>query len=119
MTLSNLSLTVALLASLAAAPALAQDMKDMKMQGMDMKPMAGQSQGIAATGMVKGVDATKRRLNLAHDAIPSIGWPAMTMEFDAAKTVDLAAVKPGQAVDFTLTKDAAGGYVVTAVKPKG
>lgn len=124
MTLSNLSLAAALLATLASAPALAQEsmkmMQDMKMQGgMGDMPMAGQSQPIAAAGVVKGVDAAKRRLNLAHDPIPAIGWPAMTMEFDVAKTVDLGAVKPGQAVQFTLTKDAAGGYVVTAVKPKG
>lgn len=119
MTQSKLSLAAALLAVLTAAPALAQDMKDMKMQGMDMKPMAGQSQPIAATGVVKDVDAARRRLNLAHEPIPAIGWPAMVMAFDVAKTVDLGAVKPGQAVAFTLVKDAAGGYVVTTVKPKG
>jgi Cu/Ag efflux protein CusF len=118
MSLSKFSVPAAVLAVLASAPALAQDMKGMNMQGMDMKPMAGQSQPITSTGVVKGVDAAKRRLNLAHDPIPAIGWPAMTMEFDVAKTVDLGAVKPGQAVAFTLVKDG-GGYTVTAVKPKG
>lgn len=118
MRLSKFSVPAAVLAVLASAPALAQDMKGMNMQGMDMKPMAGQSQGIAATGVVKGVDAPQRRLNLAHEPIPAIGWPAMTMEFDVAKNVDLGAIKPGQAVEFALVKDG-GGYTVTAVKPKG
>lgn len=85
MNLSNLSLA-AVLAVLASAPALAQDRMNM-MQGMDhgtMKPMAGQSQAITGSGVVKGVDAAKRRLNLSHEAIPVLGWSAMTMEFDVA-----------------------------------
>lgn len=120
MKLSNLSLAV-VLAVLASAPALAQDRMNMR-QGMDhgaMKPMAGQSQVITGSGVVKGVDTVKRRLNLSHETIPALGWSAMTMEFDVVKTVDLGRIKAGQAVEFGLAKNADGGYVITAVKPKG
>lgn len=78
----------------------------------------GQPQAVTATGTVKKIDASKRKVNLAHDAIPSINWPAMTMDFQVAPEVDLSAVKSGQNIEFTLMP-AGKSYTITAVKPKG
>jgi Cu/Ag efflux protein CusF len=72
-----------------------------------------------ATGTVDAVDAAQHRLKISHDPIPAIGWPAMTMEFDVASSVDLQAVKPGTRVTFTLEKGQDGMYQVQAVKPAG
>jgi Cu/Ag efflux protein CusF len=97
---------LALAAALLAAPAMAQQ---------------GGNQAVIATGTVKKVDAARHVVNLSHGPIPAISWPAMTMEFAVAPDVDLAALKPGQEVEFTLAPKtgAKGEYTVTGVKPKG
>ena len=72
---------------------------------------------IRGKGMVNAVDAAGHKLNLSHQAIPALGWPAMKMDFTVAPSVDLTAVKPGTAIDFTLEKNKAGGYEIRSIQP--
>ena len=72
-----------------------------------------------ATGTVNSVDATARKINLQHGAIPAIGWPAMTMDFAVAPAVDLRALKPGTQINFTIEKGAGGMYEIQAIAPAG
>jgi Cu(I)/Ag(I) efflux system protein CusF len=37
------------------------------------------------TGTVNSVDPAQHKVNLSHNPIPEIGWPAMTMEFPVAR----------------------------------
>lgn len=107
---------------LAAGMALAQQGgQSMKMDMKNMPNMEkkGTSHPITGTGTVKVVDAKTHKLNLAHDPIPAIKWPAMQMDFQVAPDVDLSALKVGQAVEFTLTPTSSGSYSISSVKPKG
>lgn len=72
-----------------------------------------------ATGTVNSVDQAQRKVNVSHDPIPSIGWPAMTMDFAVVAGVDLARVKPGSRINFTLQKGKGGMYEVQSVQPAG
>ena len=36
------------------------------------------------TGTVNSVDPAQHKVNLSHNPIPEIGWPAMTMDFPVA-----------------------------------
>jgi Cu/Ag efflux protein CusF len=72
-----------------------------------------------ATGTVNSLDAAQHRINLSHTAIPSIGWPAMTMDFAVAPSVDLTRVKPGSRVNFAIQKGKGGMYEVQSVQPAG
>ncbi|MSP00944.1 MAG: copper-binding protein [Acetobacteraceae bacterium] len=72
-----------------------------------------------ATATVNTVDPAQRKINLSHEPIPSIGWPAMTMDFAVAPSVDLSRVKPGARVDFSIQKGKAGMYEVQSVQPAG
>lgn len=72
-----------------------------------------------ATGTVNTVDAAGHKLNISHNAIPEIGWPAMTMDFPVAPSVDLKGVKPGSRVNFTLGKAENGMYEIESLKPAG
>jgi Cu/Ag efflux protein CusF len=72
-----------------------------------------------ATGTVNTVDAAQHKLNISHNPIPDIGWPAMTMDFAVAPSVDLKSVKPGSRVNFTLAKGHDGMYEVQSVQPAG
>jgi Cu/Ag efflux protein CusF len=41
----------------------------------------------------------------------------MTLDFPAASSVDLAQVKPGTKVQFTLSRGANGAYTIDSIKP--
>ncbi|MBN8897147.1 MAG: copper-binding protein, partial [Rhodospirillales bacterium] len=55
-----------------------------------------------ATGTVNSVDAAAHKINLSHGPIPALGWPAMTMDFAVAPSVDLSRIKPGARVNVSL-----------------
>jgi len=96
------------------------------MAGMDHSSMAGMQHGggtpvaqskPTSTATVNKIDAAQHKVNLSHDPIQAIGWPAMTMDFPVAPSVDLATVKPGSRVTFTMSKDRAGTYQIEAIRP--
>jgi Cu/Ag efflux protein CusF len=71
------------------------------------------------TGTVNSVDAPQHKINLSHQPIPEIGWPAMTMEFPVAPAVDLSAIKPGSRANFTIEQGQGGMYEIKAIAPAG
>jgi Cu(I)/Ag(I) efflux system protein CusF len=73
------------------------------------------AQAIQATGVVKGVDAAKGIVMLKHDAIKSLKWPAMTMEFGVSDKKLLDGLKPEQKVKFEFVQEKSGN-VITSIK---
>jgi Cu/Ag efflux protein CusF len=71
------------------------------------------------TGTVNSIDQTQHKVNLSHQPIPEIGWPAMTMEFPVAPSVDLKAIQPGTRVNFTIEQQPGGMYEIRAITPAG
>ena len=71
------------------------------------------------TGTVNSVDPGRHKVNLSHNPIPEIGWPAMTMEFPVKPTIDLKAIKPGSRVNFTIEQQPGGMYEIQAISPAG
>ena len=71
------------------------------------------------TGTVNSVDPAQHKVNLSHNPIPEIGWPAMTMEFPVAASIDLTAIKPGTRVNFTIEQQPGGIYEIRAIAPAG
>ena len=65
------------------------------------------------------VDPTQHKINLSHQPIPEIGWPAMTMEFPVAPSIDLKGIKPGTRVNFTIEQGQGGMYEIKAIAPAG
>ena len=106
-----------MIALMAGTPALAADMGDMKMDAQSSMRAEGKHQAAQGTGIVKSVDPDKGTITLAHEAIPALNWPAMTMRFKIDRQL-AATVKPGQHVTFELMADGMGGTVtkVTALK---
>jgi Cu(I)/Ag(I) efflux system periplasmic protein CusF len=58
-------------------------------------------------------------VNLSHSPIPEIGWPAMTMDFPVAPSVDLKTIKAGTRVNFTIEQGQGGMYEIKAIAPAG
>jgi Cu(I)/Ag(I) efflux system membrane fusion protein len=80
--------------------------------------LQGPEQTWAGTGQITAVDADKGLMEMAHDPIPAIDWPAMTMPFIVSDPKLLAGLKQGQKVGFDLARRG-DGYVVVAIRPAG
>lgn len=52
-----------------------------------------------ATGVVTKIDGSAPKITIAHEPVPALGWPAMTMGF-AAPDVDLTGIQVGDKVAF-------------------
>lgn len=65
-----------------------------------------------ASGIIKSIDWTNTAVTIAHDPVESLHWPAMTMNFKVVDAAMLHAVKPAQRIDFGLTQEPSGGYVI-------
>jgi len=71
----------------------------------------------AGRGTVTSIDAASGEIGLDHEPIASLQWPAMSMSFTVADKRQLAALKPGDRVQFELRAkpDADGSYVVERI----
>ncbi|HOB62925.1 MAG TPA: efflux RND transporter periplasmic adaptor subunit [Candidatus Competibacteraceae bacterium] len=72
---------------------------------------------IWAHGVLNSVEAASRTLNVAHEPIEQLSWPAMTMDFPAAATVNLAKLKPDTKVRFRIHEGEDGRYVIDTIEP--
>ncbi len=73
------------------------------------------AEDIPGKGVVKKVDAAAGVVKLAHEPIPAIKWPAMTMDIKVQDARLLTGIKPEQKVDFGLVKGADGHYVISRI----
>jgi Cu/Ag efflux protein CusF len=113
-----LSLAIACLA-LSGAPALAQTSHS----GTGHSSMGHSSTGHSSMGhssmKMDHKSMGDRAVNVSHDAIPEIGWPAMTMDMilteDAQVMGDMA---PGASVVLMLIKGGDGMYQINAIMPR-
>ena len=85
-----------------AQPALPAEAQTASPRHSDMQMAHAGHNDAHGTGTVNSVDPAQHKVNLSHNPIPEIGWPAMTMEFPVAPSIDLKAIKPGMRVNFTI-----------------
>jgi len=78
---------------------------------------AGGAVGHKADVVVEDIDPKAGTLTLNHGPVPSLKWPAMTMEFKAANTSLLKGLAPGQRVQFEFVERQPGEYVATSIAP--
>ncbi|HRX62828.1 MAG TPA: efflux RND transporter periplasmic adaptor subunit [Candidatus Competibacter sp.] len=72
---------------------------------------------IWAEGVINSVEGGSRTLNVTHEPIPALSWPAMTMDFPVAKGVKLDGLKPDSKARFRIRDGEDGRYVIDAVRP--
>lgn len=68
----------------------------------------------SATGTIESIDLAARTVTIAHGPVPELGWPAMTMTFQASG-IQLSSYAPGDRVAFDLTVTGMGA-TVTALR---
>lgn len=60
---------------------------------------------IHATGEVKDIDLNSKKVTISHEAIPAIGWPAMTMRFTFTEgDTSFSNLKSGSHVSFSFVQ---------------
>jgi Cu(I)/Ag(I) efflux system periplasmic protein CusF len=103
-------LTLAAAGTAAAQPA-AKPTADMP--GMSMPASAAKTG--KGTGVITEIDAKGGGLTIKHAAIASLGWPAMTMSFNASPPSLLNGLKVGQKIGFD-AKQGSGLPEITAIR---
>lgn len=93
-----LPLAAALALITVAVATAAPDKPMADMQGMAM-PASATKTG-KGVGVITEIDAKESTLTIKHGAIPSLGWPAMTMGFHAKSPAMLKDLKVGQRIGF-------------------
>lgn len=78
-------------------------------------PKAAGAVGHKASGTVESVNAKSNTIALNHGPVASLGWPAMTMEFDVANAGLLAELAPGAKVDVEFVERNPGEWVITSI----
>ena len=69
-----------------------------------------------ATGEIRAIMLEEGKINLAHEAIPVLDWPAMQMDFKLKEGLVLDNLKAGDKVEFMLM-EADDGFMITEIRP--
>ena len=101
------------------APAQAASISEVPQHSAEMQIAHAGQNDAHGTGTVNSVDPAQHKISLSHQPIPEIGWPAMTMEFPVAPSIDLKGIKPGTRVNFTIEQGQGGMYEIKAIAPAG
>jgi len=72
------------------------------------------SKAVSGNGVIKAINVEDNTLNLQHDPIDELGWPAMTMDFSVMSDVDLSGLSVEQTIMFQLEKHG-DNYMITSV----
>lgn len=74
------------------------------------------AEAVQAAATIHSIDMDKRVVNVTHEPIPQISWPAMTMDLHVADDVDLSSFAVGQDVTITLARGDDGIYHIIAME---
>jgi Cu(I)/Ag(I) efflux system membrane fusion protein len=75
--------------------------------------------GHKGVGTIEAIDPKAGTLSIAHEAVATLKWPAMSMEFKAANAALMTGVKAGDRVTFEFVERQPGEWVVTSLaRPK-
>ncbi|MDX1654968.1 MAG: efflux RND transporter periplasmic adaptor subunit [Candidatus Competibacteraceae bacterium] len=70
---------------------------------------------IWAEGQVYEIRPDERKINMAHQPIPEIGWPEMVMDFAVAQGVDLEPLEVDDRIRFALM-ETDSGYLIERIE---
>lgn len=93
----------------------------LRLEAEDKKDGSAASDGsspelIKGIGRITELDSESASATLSHDPIPELSWPAMTMAFDLAESVDSTALAPNQVVRFRF-RQTPDGYQIERIEP--
>lgn len=78
----------------------------------------GVAVGHRAEGTIDAIDAQAGSATVSHGPIPTLKWPAMTMDFRLANPALAANIKSGSAVSIEIVERKPGEWVITKIEPR-
>jgi Cu(I)/Ag(I) efflux system membrane fusion protein len=72
-----------------------------------------------ADGKLDAVDAKSGTVTITHGPVPSLKWPAMTMDFTLANSGLIGTLKPGATVALTFVERKPGEWVIVKLEGTG
>ena len=75
---------------------------------------AAQEQRIDVTGTLNSIDVENRSVNITHDPVAALKWPAMTMNFPVSDSMDLSTLHADD-ISFVLLVAGDGTYKVDKI----
>ncbi|VAW94830.1 Cobalt/zinc/cadmium efflux RND transporter, membrane fusion protein, CzcB family [hydrothermal vent metagenome] len=97
-------------ASLKASMKRMTAVPEKKMEGMSEKSEGAKE----VRGIIQSVMADHKMVNIKHDPVPELEWPAMTMDFKVADDVDLNSLKADDKIFFDIDK-MGDDFVITSI----
>lgn len=82
---------------------------------LESKEDDNDSRSVWVSAQIKSLVSDQRMVTLKHEPIPDWQWPAMTMDFIVAESVDIDALKDGMLLQAQITEDKKGHYLLTEV----
>jgi len=71
---------------------------------------------VSGTGVVESLMVGHGMIDITHEPIAALDWPAMTMSFLTLEGVDLSHVSVGETVSFTLALNDAGQWRIASIQ---
>lgn len=84
---------------------------------LEPAPEAAAEAGHKGRGKLTRIDPQAGRVEIEHEPIASLQWPAMRMDFAIEDKAQLSGLKPGDAVEFELRRepDKDGNYLISQI----
>lgn len=116
--MKTVNLSLALMIAMAATVAMAgAAYAATPPSGQEMQRTASQAVKHEGYGVLKAISTATGKVQLAHEAIPSLGWPAMTMWFALHGPLPKE-VKVGERVRFELEQFQSKEWVIIRIESK-
>ncbi len=93
-------------------------MTDPEPDSAESNDMSDMDMPAKGTGVITSLMIDHGMITLQHDAIESLGWPEMTMDFTTKEGVSLQGLAVGDGVEFELLKSA-DNYLISAISKQG
>ena len=90
------------------------DMKSHDHANMDHNKIMKEGE-VMGKGVINSVNLDEKKINMTHNPIPSLGWPAMTMDFVVSDDVDLKSIEKGEDVMFHMVLGDDKVYRITKI----
>lgn len=66
-------------------------------------------------GTLNSIDIENRTVNISHQPIEALGWPAMTMDLSVGEAVDLSELAAPATIHFGLEQLESGGVIISVI----
>lgn len=86
--------------------------EDLNNQSSAMKS----TKSIEGLGTIKAINSSQHSLTIQHEAIPTLNWPAMSMEFPVAEKIKLNELKIDDRIQFDLKKASENRFIIMKIK---